>query len=57
LALGERLLPQNVEDCPFMKVPLQAEIEPAEEAPRKSVGLVLKVTAVAVLPRLSVKTM
>ena len=56
-AVAEKLLPQLVEDSPFVKVPLQALIEPGEEAPRKLVGFVLKVTvAVGVGALLSLKT-
>ena len=54
LAVAEKPLPHPVELSPLVKVPLQALIEPGEEAPRKLVGFVLKVTAGGTL--LSVKT-
>ena len=44
-AVTEKLLPHSVELCPLEKLPLQALIEPGEEAPRKLAGSVSKVTA------------
>lgn len=48
LAVAEKLLPQIPELCPFVKVLPQAEIVPGVVAPGKVVGLVSKVTRLAV---------
>jgi hypothetical protein len=55
LAVARKLLPQFAEDCPFVKVPPHAAIEPGDEKPGKLVGFVLKVIRLP-LPLLSVKT-
>ena len=44
MAVAEKLPPQPVENCPFVNVPPQADIEPAKDEPGKFGGVERNVT-------------